>query len=113
MREKAARMILSMVLSFAVATSFMANTVQAKAQEGGQGVVASACTHELTRYNRTVCEEANSEYHFVYDDVVGQCRFCSYSVLLSRKQVGYEMHDLRGVAQAPLRWYCILCGYAE
>lgn len=111
--KKVARVVLSMVMSFAVATFFMAGTVEAKAQEGRQGVAETCRRLKMTYHDRTSCEEANSEYHFVYQDRIGQCSDCPYSVLVSRKQVGYETHDSRGVAQAPLRWYCILCGYAE
>ena len=98
-----------MALSFTVVTSFMASAVQVNAQ----GAAGKVHTHNLNRYNCTSYETANSEYHFVYQDTIEECKGCDYRVLISRKQTGYVTHDLRGVAQAPLRCYCLDCGYTE
>ncbi len=100
-----------MALSFTVVTSFMASAVQVNAQ----GAAVQSHIHSFRRTTITYCTEANSEYHFVYEDEVMSCdvKGCNYSETISHKQIGYEKHESWGAAQAPDRWYCMDCGYTE
>ena len=112
MRKRVIKAFFSMALSLAVVASFMSSSVQAEAK----GVEAREIpgVHHMTWTYDIQYEEANSEYHFVNRITVGKCNDAGCNVeIRDSEQIGYEKHDLRGVAQAPLRWYCVLCGYAE
>ncbi len=121
MRKGAAKVILSMALSLAVATSFMGSTAEAKMQEGRQAVTVKSTnvTHpveDLGLLNEPWCEESNSEYHAVYDWHLWRCTAhtnCPFVETRTKEQIGYEQHNLRGATQPPYRFYCLDCGYIE
>lgn len=66
--------------------------------------------------NEPWCEEANSEYHFVYDWRLWECQIhnnCPFVETRTKAQIGYEQHNLRGATQPPDRFYCLDCHYRE
>ncbi len=113
MRKKVTKVILSMALSLAVATSFMGSTARVSAEEGRQAACRGIEGHEMVDDGswHDGYEEWNSEYHFYINHVRQKCKNCTLRISSDERE--YEYHDMRGVSQAPFRAHCILCGYEE
>ncbi len=112
MKRRAVKAVASAALSLALATSFMAGTVRADAQEVAARDIWGK--HHFDFKEETQYEEANSEYHFVNRITIGRCtdKNCNVEIRDS-VQIGYEQHNLRGATQPPARFYCLDCGYEE
>lgn len=91
MRKKVAKVVLSMALSFAVATSFMGSVAEAKVLELQQRETAMSTkeTHPVKSKgyaNEPWCEEANSNIILFMIGVYGNVRYIIIALLLKRVQ---------------------------
>ena len=113
MRKKFIGTVLSLALAVS-AISFMGKSVPAQA--AGQDDIALAASHNHVfvhpiSKSAAYCVEANSEYHYVYEDITYKCEFCD-TTAVAQEQTGYEKHDLRA-ASSPYRFECSQCDYHE